>query len=64
MTALFRAVRIGIHALVFLAAVVIFYFGLGVGLTLNPTWGTLLWIAAFAVAGINIFWMVRRPPWR
>ena len=64
MTIVMRAVRIGIHALVFLAAVVIFYFGLGVGLAFNPTLGTLLWIAAFAVAGINIFWIIRKPPWR
>ncbi len=64
MTVVMRVARIGIHVLVFLAAVVIFYFGLGVGLAFNPMLGTLLWIAAFAVAGINIFWMVRRPPWR
>ncbi len=66
MTAALRVVRIGIHVLVFVVAVVIFYvgLGLGIGLTLNPTLGSLLWIASFATIGINIFWMVRRPPWR
>lgn len=64
MTAALRVVRIGIHVLVFVVAVVIFYVGLGIGLTLNPTLGSLLWIASFAMIGINIFWMVRRPPWR
>ena len=64
MTAALRVVRIGIHVLVFVVAVVIFYVGLGIGLTLNPTLGSLLWIASFAMIGINIFWMVRRPTWR
>ena len=64
MTTVIRAVRIGIHALVFLAAVLIFYFGIGVGLAFNPTYGTLLWLLAAAVAAINIFWIIRKPPWR
>ena len=64
MTTVIRAVRIGIHALVFLVAVLIFYFGLGVGLAFNPTFGTLLWLLAAAVAGINIFWIIRKPVWR
>ena len=59
-----RAIGVGIHALVFLAAVVIFYFGLGVGLAFNPTLGTLLWVVAFAVAALNVVWMIRRPLWR
>ena len=59
-----KTIGIGIHVLLFLAALVIFYFGLGVGLAFNPTLGTLLWVAAFAVAGINIFWIVRKPLWK
>ena len=53
------AIRVGAHALVFLAALAIFYLGLGVGLTLNPMLGTVLWLAAFALAGLNLFWMLR-----
>lgn len=64
MSAVRKVIGIGIHALTFLVAVVIFYFGLGVGLAFNPTLGTLLWVAAFAVAGLNVFWMIRKPLWR
>ena len=45
-----KTIGIGIHVLLFLAALAIFYFGLGVGLAFNPTLGTLLWVAARAVA--------------
>ena len=55
-----KVVWIGIHVLVFLVAVVIFYFGLGVGLAVNPLLGTLLWILALAVAGLNLYVMLRR----
>ena len=48
------------HVLLFVLAVVVFYLGLGVGLTMNPTLGTLLWIVAFAIAGINLFWILRK----
>ena len=54
----------GVHLLLFVGALFIFLLGLGVGLALNPALGTLLWIAAFTVAGINIFWMIRKPLWR
>ena len=64
MTIVRKTIGIGIHAFVFLLAVVIFYFGLGVGLAFNPTLGTLLWVAAFTVAGLNVFWMIRKPLWR
>ena len=60
MTTARSAIRIGIHAVVFLAAVVSFYFGLGVGLAFNPLLGTLLCIAAFAIAGLNLFLILRR----
>lgn len=59
-----KAIGVGVHALVFLVAVAIFYFGLGIGLALNPTLGTLLWVAAFAVAVLNVVWMLRKPLWR
>jgi uncharacterized membrane protein YdjX (TVP38/TMEM64 family) len=37
-----------------------FYLGLGVGLAFNPLLGTLLWILALAVAGLNLYLIVRR----
>ena len=49
-----------INVLGFLVAVVIFYLGLGVGLAFNPLLGTLLWILALAVAGLNLYLIVRR----
>ena len=51
--------RIVVHALLFLLAVVVFYFGLGVGLQFNPALGTLLWLVAAAIAALNILWMAR-----
>ena len=55
----FTALRIASHVLVFLLAVVVFYLGLGVGLSQNPLWGTLLWLAAVAIGVLNVKWMRR-----
>ena len=52
--------RIVAHALLFALAVVVFYLGLGEGLILNPTLGTLLWIVAAGLFGLNLFWILRR----
>lgn len=49
------------HLLLFLAAIVVFYLGLGVGLQVSPLWGTVLWIAAGALLAVNILWLVRSP---
>ena len=51
--------RIVAHVLLFILAVVVFYFGLGVGLQFNPALGTLLWLVAAAIAALNILWIVR-----
>ena len=55
-----KVVRVCMHIFVFLVALVIFYFGLGVGLAVNPLLGTLLWILALVVAGLNLYVMLRR----
>ena len=47
------------HIVLFIVAVAVFYVGLGVGLTANPTAGTLLWLAAAAIIAANIVWLVR-----
>ena len=54
-----KTLKIAAHALLFVIAVVVFFLGLGVGLQFNPTLGTLLWIAAAAIAGLNVLWMFR-----
>ena len=51
--------RIVVHVLLFVLAIVVFYFGLGVGLQFNPTLGTLLWLIAAAIVILNLFWIAR-----
>ena len=55
----YTAVRITAHALLFLLAVLVFFFGLGVGLQFNPTLGTLLWFASAGLVALNLFWIFR-----
>ena len=45
--------------LLFLLAFVVFQVGLFVGLQVNANGGTLLWLAAAAIAGLKILWMIR-----
>ena len=52
-------VRIGAHAVLFVLAIVVFYFGLAVGLQVNPLAGTALWIVAAGMIAGNVFWIVR-----
>ena len=49
--------RIIVHVLLFLLAVVVFIFGIGVGLQFNPTYGSILWIIAGAIFVLNLLWM-------
>lgn len=51
--------RIAAHALLFVLAVVVFFFGLGVGLAFNPALGTLLWVAAAGLVAFNLLWIFR-----
>ena len=51
--------RIVVHALLFGLAVVVFFLGLGVGLALNAILGTLLWVAAAGIAGLNLLWIIQ-----
>ncbi len=54
-----KRAKTAVHALLFLLAVVVFYLGLGVGLQVDPTLGTLLWAAAAVIAALNLFWLLR-----
>ncbi len=58
--AMLRVIRISTHVLLFIAAVVVFYLGLGMGLTQSPTIGTLLWLAAGLILAGNLWWILRR----
>ena len=48
-----------LHVLLFIVAGIVFFLGLGIGLSQNPTIGTLLWIVAAAIAVLNGIWMSR-----
>ena len=50
--------RIALHVVLALVAVAIFYVGLGVGLTLNPAIGTVLWFASGALFVGNLLWLI------
>ena len=52
-------VRVITHALLFVLAVVIFFLGLSVGLALNSTLGSILWIVAGGIAVLNLIWIVK-----
>ena len=54
-----KTLKVAAHALLFVIAVVVFYLGLGLGLQYNANLGTLLWIAAAAIAGLNVLWIFR-----
>lgn len=49
--------RIVVHVLLLLLAIGVFFFGLGVGLQFNPTYGTILWIVAGIIFVLNLLWM-------
>ena len=51
--------KITAHVLLFLIAIVVFYLGLGIGLQVNANGGTILWLVAAAIAGLNLLWMLR-----
>jgi integral membrane sensor domain MASE1 len=57
-----RAARTALHLLLFLVAALVFFLGLGIGLSQNPTVGTLLWLVAAGIVVANAIWMTRRRP--
>jgi hypothetical protein len=52
------ALLFGLHILLFVVALVVFYLGLGVGLALSPPAGTALWLVAGAIALANLLWLI------
>ena len=54
--------RLGIHAMLFMVAIGVFFLGLGIGLQYSPQLGTALWIAAGLQAVLNLVWILHRRP--
>ena len=54
-----KTLKMAVHALLFVVAVVVFFLGLGIGLQYNANLGTLLWIAAGAIVALNVVWIFR-----
>ena len=54
-----RVFRISAHAALFVAALFVFFFGLGVGLAHSPLYGSLLWVAAGVICVGNLWWMIK-----
>ena len=52
------AVRIAVHAVLFLIAVVVFYVGLFIGLQVDSAVGTLLWFVAGVLFAGNLLWLI------
>ena len=50
--------KIILYIVPFLAALAVLWVGLGVGLTMEPTAGTILVIAALLTAALNVGWIV------
>ena len=57
MTSLSRVAIILTHVALFLIALFVFTLGTGIGLSQNPTYGMLLWIAAGLIALASVWWI-------
>lgn len=53
-----RATR-AVQILILVLAFGVFYIGLGVGLQVNTTWGTVLVALSLVIAAVDIGWMLR-----
>lgn len=54
-----RSLKTIAHVVLFLVAFIVFYAGLGIGLTRDPNLGTALWALAAAIILLNLFWIYR-----
>lgn len=57
-----KTLKIIAHVVLFLVAFIVFYLGLGIGLTRDPNLGTALWALAAAIALGNLFWIYKTRP--
>ena len=58
MTVMMSILKIILYVLPFVAALAVLWVGMGVGLTMQPTAGTILVIAALLMAALNVGWIV------
>ena len=54
-----RFPQVILHALLFLLAVVLYFFGLGIGLAVNPCLGTLIWALSGSLLVLNVWWILK-----
>ena len=54
-----RLLRVLLRLLLFPAAVLLFYLGLGLGLAINPLLGTFIWILAGGLFFWNLWWLLK-----
>ena len=54
-----RLLKLVLHVVVFAVAAVVFFLGLGIGLSQNPAVGTLLWVVAAGIDVANAILMTR-----
>ncbi|MDE2839756.1 MAG: hypothetical protein OXM03_03925 [Chloroflexota bacterium] len=57
-----KTLKIIAHVVLFLVAFIVFYLGLGIGLTRDPNLGTAFWALAAAIALGNIFCIYKTRP--
>ena len=60
MTTTAKIIGIAAHLLVFMAALAVFYLGLGLGLSQHPMYGNVLCPSALLIAAANVWWILRR----
>ncbi len=57
-----KRLKITAHVVLFVAAFIVFYLGLGIGLTRDPNLGTAFWALAALIAAGNLFWIYKTRP--
>lgn len=57
-----KALKTIAHVVLFVVAFVVFYLGLGIGLSRDPNLGTALWALAAVIALGNVFWIYKSRP--
>lgn len=54
-----KALKTVAHVVLFIVAFIVFYLGLGLGLTRDPNLGTALWALAAVIVVGNLFWIYK-----
>ncbi len=57
-----KALKTIAHVVLFVAAFIVFYVGLGLGLTRDPNLGTAFWALAALIAVGNVIWIYKTRP--